>query len=106
MQGGACLGRRFQPYESHIPFLLQLKVGKWCCRFAVQLLNVAVAALGMAASLPHPSLLFVPWRHCSAARRKLGPALCIICNSLLTSAYILGYFKHPRSTSTSWAWAT
>jgi hypothetical protein len=27
---GAILGRRFQPYESHIPFLLQLKVG-WLC---------------------------------------------------------------------------
>jgi hypothetical protein len=27
LQAGAVLGRRFQPYESHIPFLLQLKVG-------------------------------------------------------------------------------
>jgi hypothetical protein len=26
---GAVLGRRFQPYEAHIPFLLQLKVW-WC----------------------------------------------------------------------------
>lgn len=32
LQAGAVLGRRFQPYESHIPFLLQLKVcgGKAC----------------------------------------------------------------------------
>ena len=28
LQGGAVMGRRFQPYESHIPFLLQLKVGE------------------------------------------------------------------------------
>lgn len=30
---GAVLGRRFQPYEAHIPFLLQLKVGVggWVC---------------------------------------------------------------------------
>lgn len=26
LQSGAVLGRRFQPYESHIPFLLQIKV--------------------------------------------------------------------------------
>ena len=26
LQAGACLARRFQPYESHIPFLLQIKV--------------------------------------------------------------------------------
>ncbi len=34
LQAGAVLGRRFQPYESHLPFLLQLKVGPlrwWCC---------------------------------------------------------------------------
>ena len=26
LQGGTVLGRSFQPYESHIPYLLQLKV--------------------------------------------------------------------------------
>jgi len=26
LQGGTCMGRRFQPYEAHIPFLLQVKV--------------------------------------------------------------------------------
>lgn len=26
LQAGTCMGRRFQPYESHIPFLLQIKV--------------------------------------------------------------------------------
>ena len=26
MQAGGIMGRRFQPYESHIPYLLQLKV--------------------------------------------------------------------------------
>lgn len=32
LQGGAILGRKFQSHESHIPFLLQLKVawvGAW-----------------------------------------------------------------------------
>lgn len=27
VQRGAVLGKQFQPYESHIPFLLQVKVG-------------------------------------------------------------------------------
>ena len=26
LQGGGIMGRRFQPYESHIPYLLQFKV--------------------------------------------------------------------------------
>ena len=26
LQGGSVLGRSFQPYESHVPYLLQLKV--------------------------------------------------------------------------------
>ena len=26
VQSGAVLGRRFQPYESHVPYLLQVKV--------------------------------------------------------------------------------
>lgn len=37
LQAGAVLGRRFQPYESHLPYLLQLKVSPaglpepwWC----------------------------------------------------------------------------
>lgn len=26
VQGGAILGRRLQPYEAHLPFLLQIKI--------------------------------------------------------------------------------
>jgi hypothetical protein len=35
LQGGAVAGRKFQPYESHIPFLLQLKV---CCAAVLMLI--------------------------------------------------------------------
>jgi hypothetical protein len=40
LQGGGIMGRRFQPYESHIPYLLQFKV-----RMSTALPSVALAKL-------------------------------------------------------------
>ncbi len=31
LHGGAVMGIRFQPHESHLPFLLQFKVGQGTC---------------------------------------------------------------------------
>lgn len=45
---GAILGRRFQPYESHVPFLLQVKVrvGNACTRLSAVLCVVVVVGWG------------------------------------------------------------